>query len=60
MVVKEGGLKLIQIQDNGTGIRVSRTSDSEEQDVCVLGEMPAGSGRTFPCSRNWALVDGTV
>lgn len=33
MVVKEGGLKLIQIQDNGTGIRVSKTS--EEQDVCV-------------------------
>ena len=34
MVVKEGGLKLIQIQDNGTGIRVSETS--EQQDVCVL------------------------
>lgn len=34
MVVKEGGLKLIQIQDNGTGIRVSISSG--QQDVCAL------------------------
>lgn len=34
MVVKEGGLKLIQIQDNGTGIRVSKTSG--KKDICVL------------------------
>ncbi|XP_023391328.1 DNA mismatch repair protein Mlh1 [Pteropus vampyrus] len=34
VVVKEGGLKLIQIQDNGTGIRVSNTS--EKQDICNL------------------------
>ena len=34
MVVKEGGLKLIQIQDNGTGIRVIISSG--QQDVCAL------------------------
>lgn len=47
MVVKEGGLKLIQIQDNGTGIRVSKTS--EEQAVCVLcGIYLQGVTEPFP------------
>lgn len=36
MVVKEGGLKLIQIQDNGTGIRVrSRVRRTSEEQVLV-------------------------
>lgn len=29
-------------------------------DVCVLRVRPAGSGRTLPCSRDWASVDGIV
>lgn len=37
MVVKEGGLKLIQIHDNGTGIRVSEAA--EQQGACVLLEL---------------------
>lgn len=47
MVIKEGGLKLIQIQDNGTGIRVSKTS--EEQDVCALHVIPLqDAAKPFP------------
>lgn len=64
MVVKEGGLKLIQIQDNGTGIRVSRTS--EEQAVCVLcgihlqevTESPSLFCFSVLFLGNWAFVDG--
>lgn len=28
--------------------------------ACLLHAIPAGSGRTFPCSRDWAFVDGIV
>lgn len=28
--------------------------------ACVLRAIPAGSGRTFPGSRDWAFVDGIV
>lgn len=46
---------MIQIQDNGTGIRVSKTS--EEQAICVLcGVYLTGSDRAFPCSGNSGLL----